>query len=123
MGLADLLNLRQHKRFMVNLEVTLVETVTGREMEGRIREISRTGMLLESIDSFNGGAALDIWFFIPAEPGHEEPPVIIATGKVSHCTLQTKGQFFDVGVALKTLDGEGRGLYERYLARLAGNAS
>lgn len=123
MGLANLFNLRQHKRFMVNLEVTLVETVTGREMEGRIREVSRTGMLMESIDSFESGAALDIWFFIPAEPGHEEPPVIIATGKVSHCTLQAKGQFFDVGVALKTLDGEGRGLYERYLARLAGSAS
>lgn len=123
MELTKLFNLRQHKRFMVTLDVTLVETVTGREMEGRIREVSRTGMLIQSVDSFEPGAALDIWFFIPAEPSHEEPPVIIATGKVSHCTLQAKGQFFDVGVAIKTLDGDGRGLYERYLARLAGTAA
>lgn len=122
MDLTRIFTLRNHKRFMVNIDVTVVETTTGREMDGKIADVSVTGMQILSEDSFDNGTMLDIWFLVPAEHEGRAPQTIIATGKVANCALHAKGQRFEIGVSLKKFDGDSKAVYERYLHRVSGAA-
>lgn len=120
MDLTRIFNLRNHKRYMVNMEVTVVETRTGREMDARIRDVSMTGMQILSEDSFDTGAMLDLWFLVPG-PGEDAPSqTIIAAGKVANCELHAKGQRFEIGVSLKKFDGDSKAVYERFIRQLGG---
>lgn len=122
MDLTRIFNLRSHKRYMVNMEVTVVETRTGREMDARIADVSLTGMQILSEDSFDTGAMLDVWFMVPAQHSDEPSHTIIAAGKVANCTLHAKGQRFEIGVSLKKFDGDSKAVYERFIQRLSGQS-
>lgn len=120
MDLSKFFSLRSQKRYRVSMDVTVVETKTGREMDARIADVSMTGMQIVSEDSFDTGFMLDIWFIVPAEAAGQEAQIVIASGKVANCTLQAKGHYFEVGVSLKKFDGDGKAIYERFIQRVSG---
>lgn len=119
MDLTRFFLLRSHKRFSVNIDVTVVETKTGREMDARIADVSQTGMQILCEDSFDSGVIIDLWFLVPGADG-ETAQTIIASGKVANCSLHAKGQRFEIGVSLKKFDGDSKMVYERYIQRLSG---
>ena len=120
MDIASIFKLRRHKRFMVNLDVTFVETKTGRETEAKVHDVSDEGMMIYSEDSFEAGMMLDIWLMLPAPNADSEPPILIVSGKVANCVLAPKGHYFDIGVSIKKIEGDGRAIYTDYLDDLAG---
>lgn len=120
MDLTRIFTLRTHKRYMVNMDVTLVETSTGREMDSRIADVSLTGMQILSEDSFDYGVMIDIWFQVPGLQEGAPPQTIIAGGKVVNCALHAKGQRFEIGVSLKKFDGDSKAVYERFIQRVSG---
>lgn len=121
MDLARFFLLRSHKRYSVNLDVTVVETKTGREMDARIADVSLAGVQVLCEDSFDAGVMIDLWFMVPAADG-DTAQTVIASGKVANCSLHSKGQRFEIGVSLKKFDGDGKAIYERYIQRLSGHA-